>query len=72
MSDRPIYITVRQSERGWDVYTGSVDETVSWPMTSYPNSVLAAARVLQLMEISMPIAPQQGPESIQIGSVDHD
>jgi len=72
MSDRPIYITVRQSERGWDVYTGTVDETVGYPMTSYPNSVLAAARVLQLMEISVPITPQQGPESIQIGSVDHD
>ena len=57
--------TLKQTERGWDV--GQHDEDgCSFPITSYPNAYKAAARLLQLMEISTPVEPQSYPESIGI------
>lgn len=58
--------TVAQSERGWDVGGFDKSENVL-PMTSYPNAYKAAARMLQLMEISAPVEPQNYPERIELG-----
>lgn len=55
--------TVAQSERGWDV-GGFDDAGNSLPQTSYPNGHKAAARLLQLMEIDLPVTPQNWPERI--------
>ena len=62
-------ITIRQSERGWDVIerlpTGG-----TCPTTSYPNAGKAAARVLQLMELTQPVTPQNWPERVCIGFIE--
>ena len=60
--------TVAQTSRGWDV-GGSDTAGNSLPKTSYPNAYRAAARVLQLMEIELPVKPQDYPERIGLGDV---
>ena len=55
-----------QTERGWDV-GGHDDGENSLPQTSYPNAYKAAARLLQLMEIDLPVQPQDWPERVEIG-----
>lgn len=61
--------TVAQTARGWDV--GGYDNTgQSLPKTSYQNSAKAAARLLQLMEIGLPVTPQSHPEAIFLGSIE--
>ena len=58
--------TVAQTERGWDV--GGYDDAGNiLPQTCYPNAYKAAARMLQLMEISTPVEPQNYPERIELG-----
>lgn len=67
MSD--VEITIKQSPRGWDVIEHHSDGSV-FPTTSYPNAAKAAARVLQLMELTQPIAPQDWPEEVCIGFIE--
>lgn len=65
-----LQIRITQSSRGWDVqefYPDSPDS--SGPMSSYPNAALAAARVLQLLELTQPISPQTWPEDVCIGFI---
>jgi hypothetical protein len=69
MSESPITITIQQTERGWDVGQSNGVGSV-WPTTCYPNAAKAAARVLQLMEISRPVEPQSWPERIVLGEID--
>ena len=57
---------VAQTERGWDV-GGHDDKGNSLPHTSYQNGYEAAARLLQLMEINLPLQPQDWPERVEIG-----
>jgi hypothetical protein len=58
--------TATQTERGWDV-GGHDDAGNSLPETCYPNGYKAAARLLQLMEIDLPVTPQDWPERVEIG-----
>lgn len=63
---------VAQSERGWDVWDyDSTGENIS-PKCSYPNAYKAAARLLQLMDIKLPVTPQDWPERICIGEIPDD
>lgn len=57
---------VTQTERGWDV-GGHDDAGNSLPQTCYPNGYKAAARLLQLMEIGIPVVPQNYPERVELG-----
>jgi len=66
-----IELAIKQSKRGWDVSQIGPGNNV-WPTTSYPNSTLAAARVLQLLELSQPVAPQAHPEAVCIGFIEQD
>lgn len=63
-----VTITLKQSERGWDVIEETSDGS-RFPTTSYPNAAKAAARVLQLMELTQPVTPQDWPESVCIGFI---
>lgn len=60
--------TIAQSERGWDV-CGYDNKGSILPMDSYPNAYKAAARLLQLMEINLPVTPQNWPERYCIGEL---
>lgn len=70
MAEPIIKIELRQTERGWDVI--QTDGENIWPTTSYPNSAKAAARVLQLMELTQPVTPQNWPERVCIGFIETD
>lgn len=65
-------ITVEQSERGWDVRQENTASGSVYPTTSYPNAAKAAARVMQLMELTAPVTPQNWPEDICIGFIETD
>ena len=60
---------IAQSERGWDV-KGHDDGGNSLPMTSYPNSARAIARLMQLMECPGPVCAQEHPEQVVISAED--
>ena len=47
-----------------DMYNDSTGST--WPTIEKPTKVLAAARVLQIMDVNEPVSPQAHPESIGI------
>jgi len=69
MSESRWTFSVAQTERGWDV--GGHDQFGNvLPKTSYPNAYKASARLLQLMEIELPVTPQEYPERINLGDVD--
>lgn len=56
-----------QDDSGFIVHVWTVDGVA--PPTTYPTKRLAAARVLQLMGLG-PVAPQDHPEEVCIGSVE--
>jgi hypothetical protein len=40
-----------------------------FPSCAYPSAATAAARVLQLLGVSIPVTPQSWPERVEIGNV---
>jgi len=68
-SERWTYLTTLAPD-GW--YVSAHDNRGnSYPMIHYPNAYKAAARLLQLMEITHPVTPQNWPERVGLGG-DHE
>jgi len=65
-SDTTYSITERDLMFEVSVVSG---ETVH-PTIAYPTKELAAARLLQMMDITAPITPQRWPEDVRIGSIE--
>lgn len=65
MADTVYSITERDLMFEVSVVSG---ETVH-PTIAYPTKELAAARLLQMMEINGPITPQRWAEDVQIGTL---
>lgn len=71
-NEKPVVWTfiAEQSERGWEVWSQDSTGENFGPKCSYPNAYKAAARLLQLMDIKLPVTPQNWPERICLGDID--
>lgn len=59
-------LTIEEKNGEWLV--GQEEGENIWPTTSYPTARLAAARLLQLLDLG-PVGPQMHPERVCIGEV---
>lgn len=61
---------IAETDEGFEVHQWTVDGVAPW--STYPIPELAAARLLQLMEIKHAIVPQAYPERICVGFIERD
>lgn len=61
------WIVVEEIDGTFSVHEHTTDGVA--PPSSYPDASLAAARLLQLLGLKSPVAPQDHPERVCVGEV---
>ena len=59
---------IAETDFGFEAHEWSADGVAPW--STYPVKEAAAARVLQLLEITHAIVPQSWPEDVCIGTIE--